>query len=148
MGNIVLIGVGGFAGAVARYWLAGRVQEISGSVGFPYGTMAVNILGCFILGVTYYLVDTRGLLGPEARSLLMVGVLGAFTTFSTFSLETLNMIVDGQLLRALVNVAASVSFGLIAVWAGRFLPCWSGGRYGFPTRWLSAAHFHRRERQV
>ncbi|MEX1248852.1 MAG: fluoride efflux transporter CrcB [Anaerolineales bacterium] len=121
MGNLVLIGVGGFLGAVARYWLSGRVQDLSGAIGFPYGTLAVNILGCFALGVLSYLIDTRGLLGPESRALMIVGILGAFTTFSTFSMETLNLLLDGELVRALINIFASTLLGLAAVWAGRSL---------------------------
>lgn len=122
MGNLLWIGIGGFVGAISRYWLAGRVQDLSGSVGFPFGTLAVNILGCFILGLLSYLVDMRGLFGPEVRSLLIVGLLGAFTTFSTFSLETLNLLLGGQALSAAANLGLSTLLGLAAVGAGRFLP--------------------------
>lgn len=122
MGNLVLIGMGGFLGAIARYWLSGRVQDLSGAIGFPYGTLAVNLLGCFVLGILSYLIDTRGWLGPETRALLIVGLIGAFTTFSTFSLETMNLLQDGELMRAFANISASTLLGLLAVWLGRSLP--------------------------
>ena len=122
MGNLVLIGVGGFVGAIARFWLSGRVQDLSGSIGFPYGTLVVNLAGCFLLGVLSYLVDARGLFSPEARSLLIVGLLGAFTTFSTFSSESLNLLMSGETLRAMINVSSSVLLGILAVWIGRALP--------------------------
>ena len=122
MGNLFLIGVGGFVGAIARFWLSGRVQDLSGSVGFPYGTLVVNLAGCFLLGILSYLVDTRGMFGPEARSLLIIGLLGAFTTFSTFSSESLNLLMSGEAMPALINVSSSVLLGIVAVWLGRTLP--------------------------
>ena len=121
MGNLLLIGVGGFVGAIARFWLSGRVQDLSGSIGFPYGTLVINLVGCFLLGVLSYLIDVRGMFTPEVRSLLIVGLLGAFTTFSTFSMETFNLLAAGESVRALLNISSSVIFGLAAVWAGRML---------------------------
>ena len=122
MGNLVYIGIGGFLGAIARYWLAGRAQELSASIGFPYGTLAVNLVGCFVLGLLSFLIDARGLFNPETRALLVVGLLGAFTTFSTFSSETLNLLTSGESMRALANVGVSVVLGVGAVWLGRALP--------------------------
>jgi len=121
MGNLLYIGVGGFMGAIARFWLSGRVQDLSGSIGFPYGTLAINLVGCFLLGILSYLIDVRGMFTPEVRSLLIIGLLGAFTTFSTFSLETFNLLTAGETFRALLNISSSVIFGLAAVWAGRML---------------------------
>ena len=121
MGNLLYIGVGGFVGAIARFWLSGRVQDLSGSIGFPYGTLAINLVGCFLLGILSYLIDVRGMFTPEVRSLLIIGLLGAFTTFSTFSLETFNLLTAGETFRALLNISSSVIFGLAAVWAGRML---------------------------
>ena len=121
MGNLLYIGVGGFMGAIARFWLSGRVQDLSGSIGFPYGTLAINLVGCFLLGILSYLIDVRGMFTPEVRSLLIIGLLGAFTTFSTFSMETFNLLAAGESVRALLNISSSVIFGLAAVWAGRML---------------------------
>ena len=98
MVNVLLLGLGGFLGAIFRYWVAGRIQDLSGSIGFPYGTLVVNILGCFVLGLLTYLIDARGLLNPESRAFLVVGLLGAFTTFSTFSLESFNLLSRGETL--------------------------------------------------
>ena len=122
MDNLVLIGIGGFVGAIARFWVSGRVQDISGSIGFPYGTLVVNLVGCLLLGLLSYLIDVRGMFSPEVRSLLIIGLLGAFTTFSTFSMETFNLLAAGETFRALANLSSSVVLGLLAVWAGRLLP--------------------------
>ena len=113
------IGLGGFAGAILRYLVSGWAQQVSGSAGFPYGTLAVNALGCLAIGALSYLADARGLLSAEARLFLMVGVLGGFTTFSTFGNETMNLLRDGELLVASLNVTANVLLCLAAVWAGR-----------------------------
>lgn len=106
-------------GSVLRYLVAGWVQESSRSVSFPYGTLVVNIAGCLLIGALSYLADARGLLTAEVRLFLFVGVLGGFTTFSTFGLETLNLLRDGELLVAIFNVSANVVLCLAAVWAGR-----------------------------
>ncbi len=117
--KLLWVGLGGFAGAILRYLVSGWAQGASGSASFPYGTLAVNVLGCLVIGVLSYLADARGFLSAEARLLIMVGVLGAFTTFSTFGNETLNLLRDGEVLAASLNVTANVVLCLGAVWAGR-----------------------------
>ena len=92
MSKILLVGFGGFVGAVLRYGISGWVQRWTGSVNFPYGTLAVNLLGCLVIGLLAGLAEDRGLFTPEARLFLFIGVLGAFTTFSTFGIETLNLL--------------------------------------------------------
>ncbi len=77
MVNVLLLGLGGFLGAIFRYWVAGRIQDLSGSIGFPYGTLVVNILGCFVLGLLTYLIDARGLLNPEIARLPGSGSAGS-----------------------------------------------------------------------
>lgn len=121
MFKVLLVGVGGFIGSVARYSLAGFVQHLSRSVDFPYGTLAVNLLGCFMIGLLSQLAETRGLLTAEARALVFIGILGGFTTFSTFGNETLNLLRDNQFWAALGNVAANLIPGLALVWLGRSL---------------------------
>ena len=111
---------GGIAGTISRYLLAGFIYQIFGT-DFPYGTLAVNLIGCLVIGFLAALADEKFLLGPNARLLLMVGFCGAFTTFSTFMLETANLMKDGENLRAFVNVAASVVFGFLAFRLGVFL---------------------------
>lgn len=117
--KLLWIGMGGFIGAVMRYLVAGWAQRASASVSFPYGTLAVNVIGCLLIGGLTYLADARGLLHAETRLFLFVGVLGGFTTFSTFGIETMNLLRDGQALVALVNILANVTLCLVAVWGGR-----------------------------
>jgi CrcB protein len=102
---------------VARYWLAGIVQRFQGAE-FPWGTFAVNALGSFVLGVVLALSLDRGILQPNARLFLAVGLCGGFTTMSTFSYETLALLRDGSLLAAATNAAGTVVVCLTAVWLG------------------------------
>jgi len=120
--KLILIGFGGFIGSVMRYLVSGYVQTISRSSTFPYGTLAVNVIGSFIIGFLFYFIEIRSSLNPQMRALLLFGFLGAFTTFSTFSLETYNLLRNGELMPALVNVSANCVLGVMAVWAGRTLP--------------------------
>ena len=104
-----------------RYLASGAVQAWSKSASFPYGTLAVNLVGCLVIGFLSRLAGSRGIFTAETRALVFVGVLGGFTPFSTFSNETLNLLRDGQWLPALANVAAHLLLGLAAVWLGRTL---------------------------
>lgn len=104
--------LGGIAGTFARYFLSGAVYQVFGA-NFPYGTLAVNLIGCFLIGFLAALSEEKFLLDSNARILLMVGFCGAFTTFSTFMLETANLIKEGETLRALANVTASVVIGFL-----------------------------------
>jgi CrcB protein len=119
MTKMLLVGVGGFIGSVLRYLMSGYVQTITKSFEFPYGTIAVNIFGCFVIGMLAQLAEERGAFSSETRGFLFIGILGGFTTFSTFGSETLNLLRDGEQLFAAVNVAAHIVLGLGAVWAGR-----------------------------
>ena len=116
----VPLAIGGVAGTFARYALAGAVYAVFGSR-FPYGTLAVNLVGCFLIGFLATVAEEKFLLGPSARLLLMVGFCGAFTTFSTFMLETANLMKDGDTLRAFLNVLASVVVGFAVFRAGVFV---------------------------
>jgi CrcB protein len=120
MQKILLVGAGGFVGAVLRYLVSGYVQNLSKSVTFPYGTFAVNITGCFLIGVLSHLVESHAGISAEMRVLLMVGLLGSFTTYSTFSNETMNLLQDRELLLASLNMGTHLIFGLAAVLLGRF----------------------------
>ena len=102
--------VGGMAGTLARYALSGIIYQILGT-NFPYGTLVVNLSGCFLVGFLASLAEEKFLLGPNARLLLMVGFCGAFTTFSTLIFETANLIKDGESLRAFFNISISVVAG-------------------------------------
>jgi CrcB protein len=117
--NILFVGIGGFIGSVLRYLISGWAQQYSESLDFPYGTLAVNLMGCFVIGFLAQLAETRGILASETRLLVFIGLLGGFTTFSSFGNDTLNLARSGQMFNALANVAANVIFGLLLVWLGR-----------------------------
>lgn len=120
--KVLLIAGGGAVGALCRYGLAGVIQSrFAASSFFPWGTMAVNVLGCLVMGILWVFVEERSLLRPEMQDLLMVGLVGAFTTFSTFGLETVQLIDDRQWLAAGANVAGSVIVGIVAVLGGMAL---------------------------
>ncbi len=116
-----LVGIGGFVGAVMRYLLSGWVQDLLGEPSWPYGTLAVNVIGCLALGLLVGLAESKSLFSPEARALVFIGVLGGFTTFSTFGVETSALMRDGQMAGAALNVALQVLLGIGAAWAGYFL---------------------------
>ena len=113
----LLVAIGGLVGSVARYWLAGIVQGVAGA-GFPSGTLVVNILGSFVIGLVMSLSLDRGLLGDDLRILLTTGFCGGFTTMSTFSYETLALLRDGEQLLALGNAGGTLAACLVAVWVG------------------------------
>ena len=116
--NAAVIGSGGFLGALARYGLSGLVHRQVPLTTFPYGTLLVNLLGCLLIGVVAGYAESRQLFGPEVRMFVLIGVLGGFTTFSTFGYETFAMLRDNDLLRAAANVGAHVILGLALVWLG------------------------------
>jgi len=113
---LLAIGTGSFIGGVGRYFVAQYIQERFYS-SFPYGTMGVNILGCFLIGVLFGLTE-RANVPQEWRLFLVTGILGGFTTFSAFSQETFSLIRDGQLIHAISYASFSVMFGLIATFIG------------------------------
>jgi fluoride exporter len=108
MNVILLVAVGGAVGSVARYLMASSIQTATGWA-FPLGTVLVNILGCFLIGILYVLLVARPDPRPDLRALLMVGVMGGFTTFSSFSLETVTMAMNGNFGGATLNVVISVA---------------------------------------
>ncbi len=117
MAGVLLIGVGGFIGAITRYVIDLRVSTASGGV-FPWGTLVVNASGSFLVGVVFALVVERAALPADLRGPLMIGFLGAYTTFSTLALESWRMIEDGAWLLAAANLGGSLLIGLVAVIAG------------------------------
>jgi CrcB protein len=116
----LLLSFGGVIGTIARYLLGAWVPAFAGS-GFPYGTLTINLSACLLLGILDSLSVLRGSLSPEARLLLMTGFCGAYSTFSTWILETSNLISDGQMLRASVNFFGSAAAGLVLFRLGAWL---------------------------
>lgn len=117
MNKYVVVGIGGFLGAIARFWVGGFISERMGTR-FPYGTFVINITGSFLIGLTVTLLAERVHWSANWRYLIPVGFIGAYTTFSTFELETFQSMRDGELLFAFLNIFLSVLIGFIAVWLG------------------------------
>jgi len=115
--QLIAIAAGGAVGAVLRYWMSTATYALLGR-GFPYGTLLVNVLGSFLMGLATVFLLERFAVSTEWRAAILIGVLGAFTTFSTFSMETYNLVVDGAVLKAMLNILFSVILCLLAVWLG------------------------------
>ncbi len=115
---ILLVGTGGFVGAVMRYLIGGWADELLRGPWFPYGTIVVNLVGCLLIGLIAGLTETRQMFGPEARAFILIGLLGGFTTFSAFGYETMTLAREGEPVAAMANIAVQVGVGLTAVWAG------------------------------
>lgn len=118
MKGILLVALGGAIGSVARYKLSGYVLHHTIDWRFPAGTFAVNVAGCLVAGVLAGLAEKHHLLSPDTRLLLFTGVLGGFTTFSAFGLETMFLLKRGEVMVAGANVVLSVVAGLLALWLG------------------------------
>ena len=125
--NAALVGSGGFLGSVFRYGLSGLVHRQASLTTVPYGTLVVNLLGCLVIGVLAGLVESRQLFGPEFRRFALIGLLGGFTTYSTFGYETFAMIRGAEYLRAVANVGIQVVLGLALVGVGYTLTMSRGG---------------------
>ena len=123
--SIIYVALGGALGSVSRYLLGTWTQSISKSIDFPYGTLTVNLIGCFIIGFLSQLAESRGVFTPESRAFVFIGVLGGFTTFSSFGNDSINLLRDGETFNALANVGANVILGLALVWLGRSIAYWT-----------------------
>lgn len=119
MAMYILVAIGGALGTIARYWLSGLTARVIGET-FPWGTLVVNVTGSFVIGFFAALTgpDGRLYVASEGRQFVLVGLCGGYTTFSSFSLQTLNLINDGEWALAGANIGLSVVVCLVAVWAG------------------------------
>jgi len=117
MYRVILIALAGLVGTLIRYWLSGWVARHFGQ-SFPSGTLAVNLLGCFIMGALYFVLEERVLFDPVVRTAILIGFLGALTTFSSYGLQTFTLLRDGELLLASVYVGVSNIAGVLLVWCG------------------------------
>ena len=122
MGNMLLVGIGGFLGSIMRFLSSTYIQQFTRGFDFPYGTLTVNILGCFLFGFFSQLADTLDLFSTESRNFIFIGVLGGFTTYSTFGNDTMDFFLRNKQLPAILNIGAHIFFGFIAIWLGRTLP--------------------------
>ena len=120
--KLLIVGLGGFLGAIARYGLSGLVHRVANG-SFPTGTFAVNVLGCFLIGGLMCLVEQRQFFAPETRLFLLIGFLGSFTTLSTVGYETFEFIRAGDIRMAVVSGTANLVLGVTAVGLG-----WIGAR--------------------
>ncbi|MDP6675238.1 MAG: fluoride efflux transporter CrcB [Gammaproteobacteria bacterium] len=117
----MIVGAGGFIGSALRFVVSGWVQRLAATSVMPYGTLVVNVLGCLALGFLGGLAEYRQVLEPGQRLFLMVGILGGFTTFSTFAFESISLMQDTEILKAMLNTAAQVVLGFGAAFAGFIL---------------------------
>jgi fluoride exporter len=115
--QLIAIGLGGAIGAMARYLLGGAVHRLIPGF-FPYGTFVVNLLGCVAFGAIAGLAESRFVIGPLGRAFVLIGVIGGFTTFSSFTYETFELVRSGQIWSAAINVVGQVGLGFIGLWAG------------------------------
>ncbi len=115
--RVLLIGFFGLAGTIARYGLQGAVQRFSGPT-FPYGTLAVNVIGSFLVGLLAAVTLERVMVSANLRAAVLIGFCGGFTTYSAFAWETLVLARDGNPIGAVANIAAQIVLGLVAVWTG------------------------------
>jgi CrcB protein len=118
MRNVLLVGIGGFIGSAARYWLSGVVTRTTAAARFPFGTLAVNLTGCLLMGVLTGLIERRQLLDHPSQLLLLTGILGGFTTFSAFAYETYFLGREHSWLAAVANLLLQVLLGLAVLWIG------------------------------
>ena len=114
--RLIAIAVGGAIGALLRYAVSGLAYNLFGEA-FPWGTMSVNLLGCLLIGFLWQTFEATAL-SPQLRALIFIGGLGAFTTFSTYGLESLNLLRDGQMRMGLLNILGSNLLGIVAVFVG------------------------------
>ena len=121
MDKVLLVGLGGFIGSALRYGMGGAIARFKGAWTFPIETLIINVVGCLLLGVLAGWSESRGVFSGATRAFLFIGVLGGFTTFSTFGYEAFQLMRDGQWVRTFLYVGLSVVLGLGGVWFGHVL---------------------------
>jgi len=123
----IFVGLGGLVGTLGRYAIGGWIARMKGGSTFPIETLVINVVGCLLIGLLAGLSETRGIFSPSTRGFLFIGLLGGFTTFSTFGYETFQLLRDGQVGAGLGSVALQITLGLGAVWAGDLIARLMGG---------------------
>lgn len=117
MSKLFFIGLAGFIGTLMRYWMSGVVARRYGET-FPAGTLVVNLAGCFLVGLLFYLMQERFLVNQTVRTVILIGFLGGFTTFSSFGLQTFTLLQEREVGLAFLNLGIANAGGLLLVWAG------------------------------
>jgi len=117
MSKIILIGLAGFIATLSRYCISDVVAKRYGET-FPMGTLVVNLIGCFLVGLLFYLLQERYLVNQTVRTVVLIGFVGGFTTFSSFGLQTFTLLQDGEFGLAVLNLMVSNFVGLFLIWAG------------------------------
>jgi CrcB protein len=117
MQKTIFIALAGLVGTLVRYWLSGFVARQYGET-FPWGTLIVNLIGSFLAGAMYHLAEERLLIAPAVRAVILIGLIGGFTTFSSYGLQTFTLLRNGEVGLATLNVAVSNVLGLLMVWIG------------------------------
>ncbi|MEA1986477.1 MAG: fluoride efflux transporter CrcB [Candidatus Marinimicrobia bacterium] len=118
LNKILAVGIGGFIGSISRYLISGWIQQFSQSGVFPWGTFFVNILGCFLIGIIGALSDGFEFFNSTIRILIMIGILGGFTTFSSFGYESFHLIRNKELFTAMIYMVSHFTLGIIFAWIG------------------------------
>lgn len=118
MKSMLLVGLGGFIGSIARYTLGGAILSMTAQQRFPWSTFAINVLGCLAIGLLAGLAERQEMFGSGARLFLFTGLLGGFTTFSAFGMDAVFLLRRGEMLVAALYAGASVVLGITAVWVG------------------------------
>lgn len=121
MYKVLSVGIGGFIGAICRYLTVAYTARVMGERTFPYGTMVVNLTGCFLIGLGLGIATSREFLSPETRLLIFTGFLGSLTTYSTFAYESFALAREGGFIASAANIILHIVLGLTAVWAGDFV---------------------------
>ncbi|MCK5004225.1 MAG: fluoride efflux transporter CrcB [Candidatus Aminicenantes bacterium] len=121
MYNAIFVGIGGFIGAVSRYLLGSYVHTLTKHLPFYFSTLTVNVFGCFLIGIISQIFEKQIDINPEIRLFLMAGILGAFTTYSTFSNDTLNLFREQRVLLSVLNIFSHIFLGLAGVYFGRIM---------------------------
>jgi len=141
--QFILVGVGSLVGGALHYGLSTWVHRVLDNPWFSYGTLAVNTLGCLVIGLLAGLAESRAAFTSEARLFLFVGILGGFTTFSSFAMETFLLARDTQFVAALINIGLQLVLSLLAVWIGNVLAHAIGGYHDTSERRLAAQNLYR-----